>query len=66
MVVTADLEWQQRWENPVKGMPRFELATEIKGGGSLYILFFLTNPKLDAAGMTQVRCVCGSRVPTAA
>jgi hypothetical protein len=56
MVVTADPEWQQKWENPVNGVPRFELATEVKEGGSLYILSFLTNPKLDAAGMAQVRC----------
>lgn len=56
MVITADPDWQTKWESPPEVAPRFELATEVKEGGSLYILSFLSNPMLDAAGMTQVRC----------
>jgi len=56
MVITADPDWQQKWESPPDVAPRFDLATEVKEGGSLYILSFLSNPMLDAQGMTQVRC----------
>lgn len=56
LVITADPDWQQKWESPPEVAPRFDLATEVKEGGSLYILSFLSNPKLDAQGMTQVRC----------
>ena len=56
MVITADPDWQQKWEFPPDVAPRFDLATEVKEGGSLYILSFLSNPKLDAQGITQVRC----------
>lgn len=56
LVITADPDWQQKWESPPEVAPRFELATEVKEGGSLYILSFLSNPKLDAQGMAQVRC----------
>lgn len=56
LVITADPEWQQKWETPPDGIPRFELATEVKPGGSLYILSFVSNPMLDPAGSTQVRC----------
>ena len=56
LVITADPDWQQKWESPPEVAPRFDLATEVKEGGSLYILSFLSNPMLDAAGMAQVRC----------
>lgn len=56
LVITADPDWQQKWESPPDVAPRFDLATEVKEGGSLYILSFLSNPMLDAAGMAQVRC----------
>jgi hypothetical protein len=56
LVITADPDWQKKWESPPDVAPRFDLATEVQEGGSLYILSFLSNPKLDAAGMTQVRC----------
>lgn len=56
LVITADPDWQRKWESPPDVAPRFELATEVKEGGSLYILSFLSNPMLDAQGMAQVRC----------
>lgn len=43
------------WAAPINGVPRFELAIEVKEGSTLYILPFLTNPKLHAAAMPQVR-----------
>lgn len=56
MLVTADPDWQKKWETPPEVAPQFEPATEVKVGGDLYILAFVVNPKLDDAGMTNVRC----------
>jgi hypothetical protein len=56
MLVTADPNWQQKWETPPEVAPQFEPATEVSVGGDLYILAFVVNPKLDDAGMTNVRC----------
>ncbi len=56
LVITADPDWQRKWESPPEVTPRFDLATEVNEGGSLYILSFLSNPMLDAQGMAQVRC----------
>lgn len=56
LVITADPDWQKQWESPPEVAPHFDLANEVTEGGSLYILSFLSNPMLDADGMTQVRC----------
>jgi hypothetical protein len=56
ILITADPNWQQKWETPPDVAPQFEPATEVKEGGDLYILSFVVNPKLDDAGMTNVRC----------
>jgi len=56
LLITADPDWQQEWEAPKGNVPNFRLADSVAVGGDLYILAFLSNPKLDDAGMTNVRC----------
>lgn len=56
MIITADADWQQKWETPPEVAPRFELADEVGQGGELYILAFLSNPQLDADSMADVSC----------
>lgn len=56
ILITADPNWQQKWETPPDVAPQFEPATEVTEGGDLYILSFVVNPKLDDKGMTNVRC----------
>ncbi|MGH8087455.1 MAG: hypothetical protein ACREPC_04220, partial [Stenotrophomonas sp.] len=38
ILITADPNWQQKWETPPDVAPQFEPATEVKEGGDLYIL----------------------------
>lgn len=56
LLITADPNWQQEWDAPKGEAPHFNLATEVREGGDLYILTFVSNPGLDASGMTNVRC----------
>ncbi len=63
LVITADPDWQKKWETPPDVVPHFELANEVVPGGSLYILSFVSNPLLDQAGSTQVRCDLRIRRP---
>lgn len=63
LVITADPDWQKKWETPPDVVPHFELATEVQPGGSLYILSFVSNPMLDPSGVAQVRCDLRIRRP---
>lgn len=56
LLITADPDWQQEWDAPKGAVPNFTLANEVQAGGDLYVLAFVTNPKVDDAGMTNVRC----------
>lgn len=56
MIITADADWQKKWETPPEVAPRFELADTVSDGGELYILAFLSNPQLDADSMADVSC----------
>lgn len=56
LLITADPDWQQEWDAPKSGVPNFRLADSVSAGGDLYVLAFVSNPKLDEAGMTNVRC----------
>ncbi|MCF7749132.1 hypothetical protein KQ945_00140 [Bacillus subtilis subsp. subtilis] len=56
MIITADPDWQKQWETPADVTPAFTLATEMRVGGALYILVFLSNPSLDDQRMTDVSC----------
>jgi hypothetical protein len=56
LVVTPDKDWQEKWDTPPDVVPHFTEAREVSDGGELYILTFLSNPKLDPTGMTDVAC----------
>jgi hypothetical protein len=56
-VITADKNWQEKWDTPPETVPHFSEAKEVGPGEELYILTFLANPKADAeSGMTDVVC----------
>ncbi|WP_282295265.1 hypothetical protein [Stenotrophomonas sp. PS02289] len=56
LLITDDPDWQQEWEAPKGEVPNFRLADSVSAGGDLYVLAFVSNPKLDEASMTNVRC----------
>ncbi len=56
LIVTPDQDWQEKWNTPPETVPGFRTATEVSEGGELFILTFLSNPQLDAGGMTDVSC----------
>lgn len=57
LVITPDQDWQQKWDTPPETIPRFSEADEVGPDGELFILTFLSNPKVDSAsGMTDVAC----------
>lgn len=56
LIVTPDKDWQEKWNTPPETVPSFSTATEVSEGGELFILTFLSNPLLDADGITDVSC----------
>ena len=56
LVITPDKNWQEKWETPPEEVPHFTESKEVSDAGELYILTFLSNPKLDPTGMTDVAC----------
>lgn len=57
VLVTADQDWQQKWDTPPETIPHFTTAREVGPGGELFVLTFLANPLVDAdSGMTDVAC----------
>ena len=56
LIVTPDTDWQEKWNTPPETVPNFTEAREVKSGGELFVLAFLSNPQVDATGMTNVTC----------
>lgn len=57
LLVTADKDWQAKWNTAPSTIPTFTVAHEVKPGGALFILTLLSNPKVDStSGMTDVTC----------
>lgn len=56
LIITADNDWQAKWGTPPAKIPHFTATNEVSAGGELAILTFLSNPKLDSSGMTDVVC----------
>ncbi|MGM9514821.1 hypothetical protein ACS5PK_11255 [Roseateles sp. DB2] len=56
LIITPDKDWQEKWNTPPETVPSFRTASEVSDGGELFILTFLSNPQLDATGMTDVSC----------
>lgn len=57
ILVTADQDWQEKWDTPPETVPHFSTTSEVRPGGELFVLTFLANPAVDkASGMTDVAC----------
>ena len=57
VLVTADQDWQEKWDTPPETVPHFSTTSEVRTGGELFVLTFLSNPLVDkASGMTDVAC----------
>ncbi|MGH8106988.1 MAG: hypothetical protein ACREO1_02460 [Arenimonas sp.] len=56
LVVTADKDWQEKWNTPVGTVPSFTTADSVDAGGELFVLSFLSNPLVGEDGMTDVSC----------
>jgi len=56
LVITADADWQAKWNTPPEVQPRFTAADMVREGGKLTLLVFVSNMTLDAAGSTDILC----------
>jgi hypothetical protein len=45
LVITADADWQAKWETPSHVTPNFTEAKSVANGGRLTILTFVVNPR---------------------
>jgi hypothetical protein len=56
LLVTADADWQQKWNTPAQTTPSFKKAEVVRYGEKVTVLIFFANPKVDAQGGVKVRC----------
>ncbi len=56
LMITPDADWEAKWKTPSANIPRFTTTQEVGRGGKVYILTFISNPKLDASGHANVLC----------
>ncbi|WP_321529260.1 hypothetical protein [Sedimenticola selenatireducens] len=56
LVITSDLNWQQKWETPPDNVPPFAEAETVRVGEGIVILTFFVNPKVNEYGQASVRC----------
>lgn len=56
LVVTDNPQWRAIWDATTGDQPRFEAAQDVRNGGELYIVAFLSNPLPGADGTSNVRC----------
>ena len=56
LLITADPDWEEKWNTPAHVTPEFATAHEVTEGGELAILTFISTPALDAEGNTDVVC----------
>jgi len=56
LLVTSDVDWQQKWETPSNAVPRFTEANSIARGNPIFVLTFFSNPQLSASGEADVTC----------
>lgn len=54
LIVTADPDWESKWDTPSEVIPTFSEVQSLKRGEPATILVFFTNPALDAAGTADV------------
>jgi len=56
LLITADGDWQAKWDTPPEVQPEFTAADTVREGGKLTLLVFVSNMALDAAGSTDILC----------
>ena len=56
LVVTPDKDWEAKWKTPPANIPHFTEGREVKDGGELFVLTFLSNPQVDDSGAADVVC----------
>jgi hypothetical protein len=56
VLVTADADWQTKWESDAKTTPNFTRANELARGSKAFVLIFFSNPQLDSAGHANLTC----------
>lgn len=56
LVITADPDWERKWNTPPEATPVFSQAKFASYGEKLAILAFYTNPKLTASGDLHILC----------
>jgi len=56
LVVTPDLDWEEKWSTPSETTPHFSEAFEVKYGQQLTILTFYGNPAVSVEGSIEILC----------
>ena len=56
ILITADQDWQQKWNTPREHVPRFTETSEVGRDGTLFLLTFFGNPAVDEAGRSKLLC----------
>lgn len=56
LVVTPDIDWEEKWNTPRENVPSFTVAEEVMLGEELTILPFFANPKLDQSSSINILC----------
>jgi hypothetical protein len=56
LLVTPDVDWQQKWNTSPNTVPVFNTADKVRVGEGLVILTFFVNPKTDANNKANVLC----------
>ncbi len=54
LVITADPDWQAKWDTPSHETPNFTGTDAVRTGGRLAILTFVVNPKPDSRNNLNV------------
>lgn len=56
LLITSDADWQTKWETPPDTTPSFTEASEVRLGGELFVLTFLSNPQIGGDDRPRVNC----------
>jgi len=56
LLVTPNMDWQEKWDTPPDTIPYFDEAKEVQVGDQLAVLTFFANPGIDESGHAVVRC----------
>ena len=56
LLVTSDIDWNQKWETSPTTVPHFTETHTVARGKNLFILTFFSSAKLNSAGEADVTC----------